>query len=91
MHTRTPSRIPGRGGLLRSLDGVLRWTDRFVMHRASTADERRWAARLADTLETPIRDALESPGARASLEAVTRRADISRKTRAAEAQEATHG
>ena len=76
----SPSRIHGRGALLRSLRGVLRRTERFGIHRASTADERRWAARLADSLESALRDALESPGARASLEAANRRADVSRKS-----------
>jgi hypothetical protein len=77
------SRIRGRGSLLRSLRALCRRLERFALHRAATAEEQLWSGRLADRLEAAMTEALESPGARASLAAVDRRATVSRKVPAA--------
>lgn len=80
---RTPrgiaSRVMGRGRLLRQLRQLERRVYRFAMLRAASADERAWAARLADALEAAFRQALDAPGAAAALEAVNRRAAVSAK------------
>ena len=73
------SRIVGQGRLLRSLRALVRRVDRYSQHRACTADEWRWGNRLADQLERAYCTAL-TPAAQASLEAVDRRVDRSRKT-----------
>jgi hypothetical protein len=80
------SRIGGRGALLRSLHGLLRRVQRFGEHRAATPAERLWAARLADALDSAYVRAAEDPGARASLVAANRRANVSRKTPLLEAE-----
>ncbi len=75
------SRIAGRGRLLRSLRSLLRRVERFAAHRARSADEQRWACRLADGLEDVYDVALDAPAARLSLDAADRRASISSKGR----------
>jgi hypothetical protein len=72
------SRIVGQGKLLRSLRSLLARVERFAVHRARTHEEHVWAACLSDRLDGAFRDAL-TPQARASLAAVDRRLDISRK------------
>ncbi len=74
------SRIAGRGGLLRSLRSLLGRVRRYGEHRASTADEQRWAALLFDGLTNTFGDAMTSDSARASLHAVDERRRISSKT-----------
>ena len=73
------SRINGMGSLLRSLRALVARVDRYGQHRASTADERRWANILADGLERAYCTA-STPTALASLAAVERRAALSAKT-----------
>lgn len=85
--SRLPSRITGRGALLRSLRGLLRRIERYAEHRATTSQEQRWAARVADDLETTYLWALSAPWAQAALDAVDRRRAVSRKTPAVEAGE----
>lgn len=75
-----PSRVVGRGRLLRSLRSLLRRVERFAQHRARTSEETRWAARLADRLEAAFADALETPESRSHLAAADRRARVSAKT-----------
>jgi len=64
---------------MRSMRALIGRVGRFALHRAATAEEQRWAGRLADQLEAAITEALASRGARASLAAVERRATVSRK------------
>src|SRR4051812_26110055 len=64
---RGASRIAGRGALLRSLRGLVRRVLRYGEHRATTADEQRWTAKLCDQLEAAYNAALSAPAARASL------------------------
>ena len=73
------TRIPGRGRLLASLRTLLRRVERFGVGRAAK-HEQAWAARFADELTATYVAALSSPGARAALEAVDRRAAVRRKT-----------
>ena len=76
--TGTASRIGGQGRLLRSLAALVRRVDKFSQHRAATPAEWRWCNVLADQLEVAYCTAL-TPAAQASLAAVDRRADRSRK------------
>jgi uncharacterized lipoprotein YmbA len=59
--------------------GLLIRAERYGRHRAATADEQLWAARLADRLDAALREAMNSPEARASLAAAERHATVSRK------------
>jgi hypothetical protein len=80
-HTRgVGSRIAGRGSLLRSLRVLLHRVRRYGEHRAASADELRWMARLYDGLTAVFDEALGADGARASLRAVDERRRISSKT-----------
>jgi len=64
------SRVAGRGRLLRQLAALSRRVDRFSAHRASSDAERRWAALLADQLDSAYAAAIAAPGAHAALAAV---------------------
>ncbi len=75
------SRIAGRGRLLRQLAALSRRVDRFAAHRASSDAECRWAALLADQLDSAYAGAIAAPGAHAALAAVERRAETQRKAR----------
>lgn len=75
-----PSRIAGRGALLRSLRGLLRRIERYAEHRATTSHEQRWAARLADALDAAYVTGLSASGAQSALDAVDQRRAVSRKT-----------
>jgi hypothetical protein len=72
-HIRSASRIAGRGALLRSLRGLIGRIRRYGEHRAATADEQRWTAKLYDELEAAYLAALSVPAARASLTAYDER------------------
>jgi hypothetical protein len=73
------SRIVGQGRLLRSLRALVARVERYGQHRASTADNRRWANVLADDLDAAYRRAL-TPQALASLAFADRKAAIAQKT-----------
>ena len=73
------SRVVGQGRLLRSVRALVARVDRYGQHRASTADERRWANVLADDLERAYRVAL-TPQAVARLALADRKASIAQKT-----------
>ena len=73
------SRIKGQGAILRRLLALVARVDKFGQHRVTTADDRRWANRLADGLEPAYCVALTLE-AHASLTAVERRASDHRKT-----------
>jgi hypothetical protein len=73
--------IAGRGRLLRTLRTLIRRTERFCLHRASTDDQRRWAATFADDLEAILRHHLEEASAQAALRSVDQRAALKRKAR----------
>jgi hypothetical protein len=74
------SRIVGMGRLIRSLRALIRRVDKFAAHRVCTSTELRWANVLADELEYAYSIALANEAARASLDAVDRRAAVQRKT-----------
>lgn len=80
---RGASRIAGRGALLPTLRALIRRVERFGEHRASTADERGWAARMADQLDSVFDHALQSYAARSSLAARDCRSAVTGKTPAA--------
>jgi len=73
------SRLVGRGAILRALRGLLIRAQRYGVYRATTPDDQMWAARLADHLEAALRETLDAPGARASLNAAEARAQRSSK------------
>jgi hypothetical protein len=52
--------VKGRPAIVKSLRALLIRTHRFGRHRARTADDIRWAARLIDALTTALSCA--SPG-----------------------------
>jgi hypothetical protein len=74
-----PSRIPGRGALLRTLRALLARVERYAEHRASTPALQRWSARLADDLDCAFAAAVSASGARAELEAYDRRRHLAQK------------
>lgn len=79
--TAAGSRIKGMGSLLRSLRALVRRTDKYGAHRASTAEDRRWANVLADNLDAAYRVAL-TPAAVVSLEQTDRRQGLASKSSA---------
>jgi hypothetical protein len=76
-----PSRVSGRGRILATWRRLIRMTERFEAHRASSEHERRWAGKRLDALHVAYAEALSAPGSRQALAAVDRRRAISRKTR----------
>jgi hypothetical protein len=78
---KAPSRVKGRGQIVRALRRLVHRVAVFAEHRASTDAERRWSCALFDRLESALREACADPVVRAELSAADRRSAVSRKTR----------
>jgi hypothetical protein len=78
---RAPSRIAGRGAIVRSLRALVFRVGRYTEYRARTADEARWSAVLFDALQSAYQAATADADVRADLARVDQRRARSQKTR----------
>lgn len=76
-----PSRVAGRGVLVRALRRLVWRVGRYAEFRAASSGEQRWAARLFDRLQEAFRESLHDGDVRDELAAVDRRRAATRKDR----------